>query len=301
MLLLFAKSLKDVSGANLHDGDLLLNALLELLANSGGALLVLSDFTVATSWHEVGNESHVFRVLHIRLVHTTLLRSKSFVLSVGHPVIVRLVVLMVLVERVVQVSVKPPELRDNTKVEWHLSVIISLVVVSGSDWVDLLIEFRMYDRISPVVVRLLPVVLWGVGRVEIVNRHINYYINKLHKKTISLMYMNHTESLNLKKLVRDSECEDNTGLIRKLKHSEMIKTDLEQMQKLKVINSKMRNTEPDKFSNLCQSKCNFLYTNYTDIYHKNFKDELNLQLMLQICILNMIEIVPIFTVLTSQI
>ena len=51
------------------------------------------------------------------------------------------------------------------------------------------------------------------------------------------------------------------------------------MQKLKVINSKMRNTEPEKFSNLCQSKCNFLYTNYTDIYHKNFKDELNLQLM----------------------
>ena len=93
------------------------------------------------------------------------------------------------------------------------------------------------------------------------------------------MYMNHTESLNLKRLVRDSECEDNTGLIRKLKHSEMIKTDLEHMQKLKVINSKMRNTEPDKFSNLCQSKCNFLYTNYTDIYHKNFKDELNLQLM----------------------
>ena len=61
------------------------------------------------------------------------------------------------------------------------------------------------------------------------------------------MYMNHSESLNLKKLVRDSECEDNTELNRKVKHSEMIKTDLEQMQKLKIINSKMRNTEPDKF------------------------------------------------------
>lgn len=93
------------------------------------------------------------------------------------------------------------------------------------------------------------------------------------------MYMNHSERLNLKKLVRDSECDDNTELIRKVKHSQLIKADLETMQKMKVTHSKMRNTEPDKFSNLTQSQCNFLYTYYTDIYHKCFKDELNLRLM----------------------
>lgn len=91
--------------------------------------------------------------------------------------------------------------------------------------------------------------------------------------------MNHKERLNLKKLVSDSECEDNTEIIRKVKHSALIQSDLENLQKLKVLHSKMRNLEPEKFSNLCQSQCNFLYNNYTDIYHKAFKDELNLRLM----------------------
>jgi hypothetical protein len=91
--------------------------------------------------------------------------------------------------------------------------------------------------------------------------------------------MNKQEKLDLKKIVRDSECENNTDKIRSLKHSVKINQDIETMYKLKATHSKMRELEPDKFSNLCQSQCMFLYTYYTDIYHKLYKDELNLELM----------------------
>ena len=75
--------------------------------------------------------------------------------------------LMVLLERVVEGTVEPVELRNATKIEWHLGVIIGLVVVTGTDGVEHLVGVRVDDIITPVVVRLLPVVLRLDRRVEI--------------------------------------------------------------------------------------------------------------------------------------
>ena len=83
--------------------------------------------------------------------------------------------LMILIERVIQVTVKPPELWDYTKIERHLRVIIRFVVISGSDRVDFLIDVRVDDIIAPVVMWLLPIILLEVRRVEIENWHICYY------------------------------------------------------------------------------------------------------------------------------
>ena len=51
-----------------------------------------------------------------------------------------LVVLVVLLEGVIQRTVKPVELRDATKVEGHLGVLVWRVVVTSANWVYLLVE-----------------------------------------------------------------------------------------------------------------------------------------------------------------
>jgi len=93
---------------------------------------------------------------------TTVLVTESLVLTIGVPVIVVLIMAMVFVKRVVQVTVQPEELWHDSQVKWHLGVIIGLVVVARSDWVQLLVQIRVDNGVTPVVMGLLPVVLWEV-------------------------------------------------------------------------------------------------------------------------------------------
>ena len=51
------------------------------------------------------------------------------------------------------------------------------------------------------------------------------------------------------------------------------------MQTLKKKHARVRKNEPERFSNLCQSQCMFLFSNYTDIYNKVYKDELDLNIL----------------------
>jgi hypothetical protein len=51
------------------------------------------------------------------------------------------------------------------------------------------------------------------------------------------------------------------------------------MQELKKKHARVRKNEPDRFLNLCQSQCRFLFNNYTDIFNKAHKDELDLNIM----------------------
>jgi len=98
--------------------------------------------------------------------------AESFVLTVGVPVIVGLVVPVVLLEGVIEVTVEPVHLGDDSQVEGHLSVIIGSVVVAGTDRVNGLVSVTVDHLVAPVVVRLLPEVLWEVGGVEVDARHI---------------------------------------------------------------------------------------------------------------------------------
>ena len=173
VLLLLTESFQDVIWADLHDRKLSTYALLLRLSRCC-TLLVLLNFTIATFWHILGNESQKFGLFHIWLTWTTLLCSPSSVLTVWHPVVMGLVVFMILVKWVIQVTIQPDELWNNTEVERHLRVFVGLVVVPGSDWVDFLINIRVDDLVSPVIVGLLVIVLWEVRRVEIFD-HIYYY------------------------------------------------------------------------------------------------------------------------------
>jgi hypothetical protein len=91
--------------------------------------------------------------------------------------------------------------------------------------------------------------------------------------------MNNEDRLNLKKLINETECENNTDNIRKLKHSSLIRNDIMRMQELKKKHARVRKNEPERFLNLCQSQCKFLFNNYTDIFNKVHKDELDLNIM----------------------
>jgi hypothetical protein len=102
--------------------------------------------------------------------------------------------------------------------------------------------------------------------------------------------MDANERLNLKKMIAECETIDNTDYIRKVKHSIPLAKDIQAMEKLKIQNTKLRVSDPEKFSELCQVECGFLFNNYTDIYNKLLKDEIDLYIMQQILqVLNIIE------------
>ena len=102
--------------------------------------------------------------------------------------------------------------------------------------------------------------------------------------------MNSNERLNLKKLIDEMDCDNNTENIRKLKHSTLIRDDIRKLDKMKTTSASLRQGNPEGFKELCQSECHFLFSNYTDIFNKILKDELDLTIMTKLLtVLKMIE------------
>lgn len=96
--------------------------------------------------------------------------------------------------------------------------------------------------------------------------------------------MNKQESLDLKRLINETQCENNTENIRKLKHSVLIRNDIRSLENLKKTNVSLSKSNPDEFAEVCQQECNFLFNNYTDIFNKILKDELDLRIMTRLLI-----------------
>lgn len=98
------------------------------------------------------------------------------------------------------------------------------------------------------------------------------------------------ERLNLKKMINESECGDNTDNIRRLKHSVLMRDDIRKLDTLKNTHGDMKVNNNDDFVLLCQNECKFLYANYTDIFNKLVKDELDLTIMTKLLtVLKLIE------------
>jgi hypothetical protein len=100
------------------------------------------------------------------------------------------------------------------------------------------------------------------------------------------------ESLNLKKLLKENQedCEDNTEHIRKVRNSGPIRVDVETIETMKKTHATLRKENPDQFRDICAEKANFLFFNYTDIFNKLLKDELNLEIFYKfLWVLKMIE------------
>jgi len=118
---------------NFHNANFFIETL--FFTGASSTSLILSDFSITTLWNELRLESHEFRLFHIWVSLSTVLNTEGLAFSVWVPVIVSLVVSMMFVERVIQVTINPGELRDMTEKEWHLSVFTILVIVSLSNWV----------------------------------------------------------------------------------------------------------------------------------------------------------------------
>jgi hypothetical protein len=90
--------------------------------------------------------------------------------------------------------------------------------------------------------------------------------------------MDQTDRLNLKKMIQTNEVEDCTNQIRSKKHSQLIKKDVLQLLQLK---KEYGNLDHDKFDDMVVSQCNFIFSNYTDIFNKVKKDEINLETLFE--------------------
>jgi hypothetical protein len=97
--------------------------------------------------------------------------------------------------------------------------------------------------------------------------------------------LNSQDRLNLKNLIKESDCEDNTNSIRELKHSVLIRNDIRKLENLKKVNSDLLSLQE-----LAKMECSFLYNNYMDIFNKILKNEIDLQIMSKfLIVLKMIE------------
>ena len=88
--------------------------------------------------------------------------------------------------------------------------------------------------------------------------------------------MNNTDRINLDRMIRENDVEDCTEEIRRKRHSELIRTDVTKLLDLKTTYAQLIETNVDEFDNMIASQCNFLFTNYTDIFNKVNKNEINL-------------------------
>jgi hypothetical protein len=87
--------------------------------------------------------------------------------------------------------------------------------------------------------------------------------------------MNKTESIDLKNLVKEYKYESTTDKIRELKHSKIIREDITKMIELK---KKYNRLNGKNLRNMVEKHCSFLYKNYTNIFNKIYKDNIDLNL-----------------------
>lgn len=85
--------------------------------------------------------------------------------------------------------------------------------------------------------------------------------------------------LLLNKLVSQYDSEDTTEKIRELKHSKRIYEDVCTIQKLKRDYSRLRETNKDQFVTMMKNRASFLYENYSNIFHRLKKDQVNIQVL----------------------
>lgn len=91
--------------------------------------------------------------------------------------------------------------------------------------------------------------------------------------------LNEDERLNLDKMISNFDCDDNTPKIRTLKHSSNIRDNVEIFLNLKRKYSRMATHNKAKFNKLAMSHCCFLWENYTNIFNKLLKDELDINIL----------------------
>ena len=87
--------------------------------------------------------------------------------------------------------------------------------------------------------------------------------------------MDDKQRLQLQNMIKANNIEDQTDFIRNLKHSQIIRNEVNTMI---MIKGKFRGDDA-KIQEECVNECNFLFTYYTDIYNKIRKDEIDIGIL----------------------
>ncbi len=87
--------------------------------------------------------------------------------------------------------------------------------------------------------------------------------------------MDDKQRLQLQNMIKANNVEDQTDFIRNLKHSQIIRNDVNNMI---MIKAKFRGDDA-KIHEECVNECNFLFTYYTDVYNKIRKDEIDIGIL----------------------
>jgi hypothetical protein len=87
--------------------------------------------------------------------------------------------------------------------------------------------------------------------------------------------MDEKSRLQLQKMIKANDVADQTDLIRELKHSVLLRNDINNLMLLKA----KYNNNQEEIINMGISECNFLFTYYTDIFNKIRKDEIDLRIL----------------------
>jgi hypothetical protein len=87
--------------------------------------------------------------------------------------------------------------------------------------------------------------------------------------------MDDKQRLQLQNMIKTNNVEDQTELIRNLKHSQVLRNEINNMIMLKA---KFRGDD-EKIYNECANECNFLFTYYTDIFNKVRKNEIDINIL----------------------
>ena len=87
--------------------------------------------------------------------------------------------------------------------------------------------------------------------------------------------MDDKQRLQLSNMIKANNVEDQTVLIRNLKHSQVLRNEINNMI---VLKAKYRGDD-EKIYAECASECSFLFTYYTDIFNKVRKDEIDINIL----------------------
>ena len=94
--------------------------------------------------------------------------------------------------------------------------------------------------------------------------------------------MDDDERLKLDQMLKENNVENMTGKIRELQHSSKILNDVKTMLSMKKKYARLFKTNPTQFENMVIKRCQFLFTKYTNIYNRLYKEQLNLEILMKL-------------------
>lgn len=87
--------------------------------------------------------------------------------------------------------------------------------------------------------------------------------------------MNDNQRLQLQNMIKANNVEDQTQLIRELKHSVILRNEINNMERLKL----QYKHDEEQLNKELLNECSFLFTYYYDIYNRLKKDEIDVNIL----------------------